>query len=130
MDCPGVAGTEKPYDPFFVLVMHDAVDVGIAVDVVMHASVTPAPDPSLTMPVKVMVGLAVGVGVGVCGGSLRVAVARDGAGGLTPGTPETGRDAGGDGEVVGDGDALAAGSGVGGGTRISTSIFRTLPSSS
>src|SRR5258708_33076402 len=112
MDCPGVAGTEKPYDLFFVLVMHDAVDVGIAVDVVMHASVTPAPDPSLTMPVKGMVGLAVGVGVGVTvGRAVGVGVR---VGGRAAGATEGDGDRDGDGELAGGGDAVAESPGNGG----------------
>src|SRR5258708_22412102 len=124
MDCPGVAGTEKPYDLFFVLVMHDAVDVGIAVDVVMHASVTPAPDPSLTMPVKVMVGLAVGVGVGVTVGRAGVVGIRVGGG--AAGATEVEGDGDGDGELAGGRGAVREAAGTGG--RRSTSLFRTLPS--
>jgi hypothetical protein len=77
---PGVAGAEKPYEPFFVLNVHCVVDVGILGDVVMQASVTLAPAESRTVPAIVTDALAVEVAVGrtvgveVCGGSVRVGV--------------------------------------------------------
>lgn len=83
IDWPGVAAVEKPYEPFVVLVMHAVVDVGMALDVVMHASVTGPPAASLTIPLKVIVGFGVGVTVRVglnVGGMVRVAGGVVGAG--------------------------------------------------
>ena len=130
IDCPGVTDVDvMPYEPLLVLVAHWVVEVGTVAEVVIHASVTGAPDGSLTMPVIVIAAfVAVGTGVGVFG-SVRTGVgvgvragvgvgvwtgvAVDGGdeGSWTAGTPDADGDADGDGELAGvaaaDGDAVA-----------------------